>query len=497
MAQKQYIKHLYENEEMSLREIARKTKLCFQTVQKYAYMENWSPENLPNVNANNYPVLKDYITIIDSWLEDDIRQPRKQRHTVKRIHERLKKEHQFSGSYGSVKKYVRKKKYIMHQSNEGFLPLSQSIAHAQIDFGSFKYIDCLGVDRTAYALTITFPYSNMGFTQVFKGQNQECLLEGMKRIFQYIGGSPVRIKADNMSSAVAKILSGGKRELTDGFMRFMLHYRFMSDFCNPAAGNEKGSVENKVGYSRRNFFVPIPVIEDFDAFNLELFKKCEEDSERLHYKRNQSINSLFKLEKKHLLVLPTHEYQVFRYETSRVNNYGYATVDKNKYGVSPELISQQVQVKLYYDRVEIFYEHSLLKVYSRSYLHGEEITDWKQYIALLYKKPGAVEHTRFFEQMPKLWQSHLKSLASTERKSSLMLLMEIVRDDNTPMCDNVINMATSCGRTDIETLRQCYYNLAKKPFKSDPLVLDIDVPVLNYSPDLSPYDNLTGGEPLE
>jgi len=493
MAQKQYIKHLYENEEMSLREIAKITDLSFQTVQKYAYMDNWNEDHLPNVDPNHYPVLKDYIPIINHWLEDDMRQPRKQRHTITRIYNRLQREYKFTGCYSSVKRYVCKKKFLMKQSTEGFLPLAQPMAHAQIDFGSFKYVDAVGVDQIAFALTITFPYSNKGFTQAFKSQNQECLLEGMKRIFNYIGGTPVRLKADNMTTAVAKILTGGKRELSDGFSRFMLHYRFMADFCNPAAGNEKGNVENKVGYSRRNFFVPVPTIEDFDTFNQHLWDLCEEDGNRLHYKRNQSINELFKEEQGQLLMLPPQEYQIFRYETANVNNYGYATIDNNKYGVSPELTGKNVQVKIYYDKIEIYFEHSLLKVYGRSYHRGEEVTDWKQYVSLLCKKPGAVEHTRFFHQLPKLWQAHLKVLEGNERKSALLLLREIVSDNNTDMCDNVLSLAANYGRTDIESLRQCYYNLSKKANNPAPLDLGVNTPMIDYNPNLSSYDNLTGG----
>ncbi len=300
-----------------------------------------------------------------------------------------------------------------------------------------------------------------------------------------------------MTTAVAKILAGGKRELSDGFMRFMLHHRFIADFCNPAAGNEKGSVENKVGYSRRNFFVPVPTITDFDAFNKELFRRCEEDGCRPHYKKKRPINELFEEEQKHLLVLPMQEYQIFRYETARVNNYGYVTIDTNTYSISPELMGQQVQVKIYHGKIEIYYEHSLLKEYSRSYLRGEEINDWKQYVSLLHKKPGAVEHTRFFEQLPSLWKAHLISLKGSERKSALLLLMEIVKDDNTSMCDNVMTMAHSCGKTDIETVRQCYYNLPKKPHLPESLELNIEVPVLNYHPDLSTYDSLIGGKHLE
>ena len=105
----------------------------------------------------------------------------------------------------------------------------------------------------------------------------------MKRIFEYIGGIPIRLRFDNMTTAVAQVLKDGERVLTDGFTRFMLHCIFRADFCNPASGNEKGNVEKKVGY-RRNAFVPVPVITSFEEFNKWFWEWYEKDADRLHYK---------------------------------------------------------------------------------------------------------------------------------------------------------------------------------------------------------------------
>jgi transposase len=114
-----------------------------------------------------------------------------------------------------------------------------------------------------------------------------------------------------MTTAVAQVLEGAERVITDGFYRFMLHHRFKADFCNPGKGNEKGNVENKVGYTRRNMLVPVPVITDFDAFNEELLRLCDEDHEREHYERGVLIRELWEKERKHLLTLPEYEYEVF------------------------------------------------------------------------------------------------------------------------------------------------------------------------------------------
>ena len=106
----------------------------------------------------------------------------------------------------------------------------------------------------------------------------------MKRIFEYIGGIPIRLRFDNMTTAVAQVLKDGERVLTEGFTRFMLHCIFRADFCNPASGNEEGNVEKKVGYSRRNAFVPVPVITSFEEFNKWFWEWYEKDADRLHYK---------------------------------------------------------------------------------------------------------------------------------------------------------------------------------------------------------------------
>jgi transposase len=493
MAKQQYIKHLFENEEKSLREIARLAEVCQQTAQKYAYKEQWDDTGLPNCKPERYPVLHDFIGIIDEWLENDRREPRKQRHTVTRIWKRLQAEHGFPGSYSSIKKYVRKKKFLMKTAEQGYLPLAQPPGHAQVDFGKFKYYDSAGTAHEGYALVVSFPYSNSGWMQVFQAENQECLLEGLKRIFYHIGGVPIRVRCDNMSTAVAQILKGTERIISDGFTRFMLHYRFAADFCNPASGNEKGNVENKVGYARRNLLVPVPVIDDFAAFNKDLLTRCDADQDREHYRHGDTLESLWEQEKQQLLTLPKYEYDVFRYESATANKTGFVTVDKRKYGLSPELSGKAVQAKIRFDSIEFFFDHHLLKTYDRSYDKNGAVSDWKQYLPTLVQKPGAVEHTQFFDQMPKLWQEYLRTTKGGERKTALMLLMEMVNDGNETLCDDTLQLAGEYGRLDNDSIRQCYLLIAKPENRPVPMKLASNPPPVGFTPDLTVYDRLTGG----
>ena len=493
MVQVEYIKHLYENEGKSLREISKSLQMNFRTVQKYAYRNNWNPPVVPNMNPADYPVLGDHIPLIDEWLEQDEREPRKQRHTIKRVFERLQKENDYKGSYSTLKQYVNRKRDEMKKYRESFLPLAHPPGNAQVDFGKFKYYDAFERSCDGYALIVSFPHANTGWVQVFPSENQECLLTGLKRIFYHIGGVPVRVRCDNMTTAVAQILEGTERIVTDGFYRFMLHHRFQADFCTPGKGNEKGNVENKVGYTRRNMLVPVPAITNFDAFNEELLQRCDRDHEREHYERGALIRELWDEEKNYLLTLPEYEYEVFRYESLPVNKSGFITVDTGKYGLSPELYGKAVQAKIYFDKIEVFYDRCLLKTFRRAYEKNYEDCDWKDYLPSLVKKPGATEHTRFFNQMPKLWQEYLRSVKGRERKSALLLLSEIVGDGNEALCDDALELANEYGKLDSDNIRQCYLFIAKPEHHPQPLTLSAAAPLLNYRPDLSVYDSLTGG----
>ena len=493
MTQVEYIKYLYEQEGKSLREISREMKLNFRTVQKYAHMQDFSFQVRPRVEADRFPALGPYIPIIDEWLEQDMREPRNQRHTAQRITDRLCEEHAYSGSYSSVQRYVSRKRWLLKELRDGYLPIAQPPGHAQADFGEFKYYDPSGKSHRGHALLVTFPYSNAGWMQVFPAQNQECLLEGLQYIFYHIGGIPIRLRCDNMTTAVAQVLEGAERVLSDGFRRFKLHYRFETDFCNPASGHEKGNVENKVGYDRRNLLVPVPTIANFDSFNKELLVRCDADHNREHYRRKAMISALWAEEKDKLLTLPTYEYEAFRYESLCVNKYGFVIIDTNKYGIPPTFAGKIVQAKIFFDRVELYYDQQLLKTYLRSYGRQEEITDWKQYLHTLIQKPGATEHTRFFSQMPKLWQNYLRNTHGKERKSALLLLSEIVEEGNEALCDEALELATEHGCLDHDSIRQCYYMIARPERHPQPLKLSALPPLLDYRPDLTAYDGLMGG----
>ncbi len=247
-----------------------------------------------------------------------------------------------------------------------------------------------------------------------------------------------------------------------------------------------------MGYTRRNAFVPVPTITSFEEFNEGLWGWSAEDAERDHYERDIPIKEIWSEDERALLPLPEYPFSVFRYAALTVSKTGFATIDTNRYGLSPALAGQTVQAKVFYDHVEFYHDHEPVGNYRRSYKTGEDVYNWTQYVSALCRKPGAVERTRFFRQMPERWQTYLAATQGRERKSALQLLQEMVEDGNSELCDDALELAYTNGRTDPDSLRQCYYMIARKEYRPDPLKLT-SAPVLNYDPNLSVYDGLMGG----
>ena len=253
---------------MSMREAARVFGLHRDTVRKMlAYSV---PPGYRRQSPPRKPKLDPYTGVIDRILEDDLRRPRKQRHTAKRIFERLRDEYGFDGGYTTVKDYVRENR---RQTKEMFVPLSHAPGHAQCDFGEALVV-IGGVERKAHCFVIDLSHSDGCFVKAYPAETTEAFLDGHVSAFAYLGGVPQSILYDNTRLAVAKILGDGRRQRTRAFTELQSHYLFEDRFGRPGKGNDKGKVEGLVGYARRNFLVPVPSFESFDALNACLERRC-------------------------------------------------------------------------------------------------------------------------------------------------------------------------------------------------------------------------------
>ena len=492
-----YIKRLYEKEELSIREIMRRTGYHYETVRKYLDMEDFNePMYPPKESVSLLDPLK---PIIDQWLLDDLKAPRKQRHTAKRVFERLQEEYpeQLEVKLRTVQYYVSyKKKEIYKSQQKARLPLYHPPGEAQVDFGHFSYINNSGDMVDALKLTVSFPYSNQAYCQIFGGENQQCLLQGMRNIFEHIGKVPNRILFDNLSSAVAHMGNGHNRTLTDGFERFMAHYKFEAAFCNGAAGWEKGNVENKVGYERRNMFVPIPTILDFNQFNQSLFIACEKDAKREHYAKKISIESLFQEDLQEMLTINPVAYEIFLLEPRKTDNYAKVTFDNNLYSSSPRYAKENVYVKASSDKVWILNDsYEVIMEHPRLYGNGLESMKWLPYIDLMSRRPAAMKYTEFYHQLPDNWQKYLSKQNADGKRKGLTSLYTMLQKHDMRTAEDALAFAISNGVKDADSILAAYRTLTSGVQQMQPMQLGCNVISMpGFTTNNNKYDSLFGQE---
>lgn len=484
------IRYLRKFEGKSLRDIAKITGHDFETVKKYVEKEDFNVE--PKIKQKRVGKLTPYEDIVRQWLKDDLKAPYKQRHTAKRVYDRLKKGYpEFDASDRSVRTLVARLKEELKLEKDGYIPLEHPPGEAQVDFGSATFIEN-GVKYDGNYLNISFPYSNGGYTQLFKAENQECLLEGLKTIFEHTGAIPTAIWFDNMSTAVKNIKKQGQRNLTQGFLRFMMHYGFKSNFCNPNSGNEKGSVENKVGYHRRNNFVPIPEFEDLREYNKGLLMELDKDMEREHYKGIGLIKDLFQEDKKAFFKLPQIPYEVYKYEFAKADNYGKIKFDSKFYSSSPNMSNKQIMIKAGAHDIELLDSDSNLIVkHKRLYGEQKESMIWIPYLELMSKRPTALKYTGFFNQLPATLKTFLSSCDYDCKKRTLKTIVDMTMDSDIDRAMNAFEEGIKCGARDADGIWATYCRLNSGSFLEVDISLPNTVPTLKkYSPDITEYDQL-------
>ena len=379
------VRHAVLVDGMSRREAARIFGINRRTVEK---MLRFSiPPGYRRDKAIRRPKLDGFTGIIDQILEADKLAPKKQRHTSKRIFERLRDEHRFAGGITIVKNYVFATK---QRQREMFVPLSHPPGHAQADFGEALAI-IGGVKRKIHFLVMDLPHSDACFLKAYPAETTEAFCDAHVAAFAFFGGVPVSILYDNTRIAVARIMGDGKRKRTRVFSELVSHYLFEDRFGRPGKGNDKGKVEGMVGYTRRNFMVPKPRFANFDELNAHLAEQCRNRMDDKLRGHKGTIGERFTRDGDRLQPLPAVSYDACDKQSVRVSSLSLVRYRGNDYSVPTAFGHQEVLVRGYVHEVVIACGADVIARHARSWEKEDYIFDPLHYLALIEQKTNALD----------------------------------------------------------------------------------------------------------
>jgi transposase len=411
-------------DKMSEREAAKEFGLARETVRKM--LRYAAPPGYRRQQPARRPKLDAWVGAIDRILEDDKARGKKQRHTAKRIFERLRDEHGYTGGYTIVKDYVRLRKL---NQREMFVPLEHPPGDAQADFGEALAV-IGGVERKAHYLTVDLPQSDDCFVMTFPAETTEAFLEGHNHAFAYFGGVPRTILYDNTKLAVARILGDGTRMKTRAFTELQSHYLFAKKF-GPARATTRGRWKGWWATRGGTSWCRTPRGATWKEFNAHLLVQSQKRRERKLRGHPQSIGERFEKDKEMLLPMPAAPYEACDKRSTRVTSMALVRYRANDYSVPVCWGHREVLVKGFVHEVVICAASEVIARHPRSYEREDMIFDPLHYLALLEQKPNALDQAaplagwdlpEGFAQLRRLMEARLGKKGKREYVQTLRLL---------------------------------------------------------------------------
>jgi transposase len=477
-------------EKVSKRSVRRQYKIGSEVLDKI--LSHPEPISYQMAQPRPKPKLGEFLGVIDEILEADKKAPPKQRHTGRRIFERLRDEYDYTGGITQVREAVAEAK---RYNKEVYVPLSHPPGHAQFDFGEAVVV-IAGVETKAHLAVITLPYSDTYFLTAYPRECTETFHAGHTTGFEFFGGVPVRISYDNTSIAVKKII-GRERELTREFLRLESHHLFEHHFCRVGRGNEKGHVETHVGYSRRNLLVPVPSFESFAALNEYLAACCFADLFRRVRGKPDTKAERLVVDRAAMLALPSESFEPRRVAHASANTLSLVRFDRNDYSVPTDFAHHDVTCVGGIEQVNFSVGTETVATHPRCWDTEQVRFDPVHYLALLERKPGALDHARPLEgwvlpgSFAVLRRRLEADLGSAGTREFIKVLRLLEKADLAEL-NAAVEEALAIGATGSDAVACILHARAERPvplFSLDghPHLKEVSV----ESPDLSAYGSLT------
>lgn len=419
------IKHLRNKKGLSITKIKETLGINWRTAKKYADEDQLPDSKIKQSNGMMYT--DKWGEIVSDWLFEDSKLKKKLRRTKKQIFNELLGLG-FKGSYRTVCYFISDWENSHNEEiDKGHDRLEHPPSEAQVDFGVMEVVKD-GEFIDTHVLVMSYPHSNAAFAAPLPSENQECFLQGLKLLFTQSGGVPRRIRIDNLTPAVKKVRSKTEEaKLTDAFIQFQNHYGFEVQVCNPRSGHEKGSVENKVGYIRYNFFTTSPVMNSFEDLTETLRKQLQNDRQRLHYEKEVMIEDLWNIEKDFLLELPTEDYPIFKEVEAKVNKFNEAKIDSTLIHIPKASNYPFIYFVLYWDKFKaVSPDGEILLEDFRSYMNKKRAIPWVSIFKDWIRKPRVVPYSRYQKYLPGRVNDYLMVDDLVVRKERLLELVNLL-----------------------------------------------------------------------
>lgn len=377
--------------EPSIRELAERHKVHRRTIRQA--IADAVPPSRKAYPVRPRPAIDEYVAVIDAWLIADEDAPRKQRHTARRIWQRLVAEHQATCAEVTVSRHVARRRVELGlETREVSIPQTHEAgAEAEVDFGEF-FATIAGLVVKCWMFVMRLSHSGKAFHVAFATQAQEAFLEGHVLAFEYFGGVPGRIRYDNLKPAVVRVLKGRDRTESERFTALRSHYGFDSFFCRPGidGAHEKGGVEGEIGRFRRRHLVPVPTVASLAELNALIAAADELDDDRVITGRPITIGAAFAIESTELMGSPAEPFDCARLLQARVDNRARVSVRQCFSSVPARYAGRRLPVRLAARTVEVYDGPRLVARHERAVGRYVEVLCLDHYLEVLKTKPGAL-----------------------------------------------------------------------------------------------------------
>jgi transposase len=500
MEQFEQIRRDHAREELSIRELAKRHGVHRRAVRQALVSAIPPPKRGPEVRPA--PKLGPYREVIDGILEADREAPRKQRHTARRIWQRLVEEHGAKVSERQVSRYVHAKRRELGDVGEVFVPLiSDAGVEAEVDWGEAT-VRLRGEPVVVHLFQMRACYSGAAFVIAFQDESQQAFLEGHVRALEWHGGVFDLIRYDNLKSAVVRVLKGRRRVESDRFVGLRSHYRFESSFCLPGqqGAHEKGGIEGEVGRFRRRHLVPVPEVASLEELNELLEEACWKDLDRTITGQSETVGQRRDRERVLLNTLPKERYPTWEEASPRVDAKALATVRTNRYSVPARLAGLRIRAQVGASEISFWHDGKQVAHHERLPGHHQISAQLDHYLDLLTRKPGALARSLALRQerdrgdwpacFDELWTLIQERSGAQEAARQMVSVLLLCREHDADQVELAVRGALAAGAHDGRAVKL----LIDRSTRPEPAALQIDARLAGIGQpppdDLGEYDQL-------